>query len=312
MTMGSANHDRILAAAIDWAGAPMAIATVVETWKSAPCPVGTHMLVHADGRFVGSVSGGCVEGDVLERAHMVLAGAPSVLRRYGVADDAAWDVGLPCGGDIQVLVQPVSADGFPPHLFADIMKARSAGSALSVVTDLESGRSALLDDDAGAGFVNIYHPPRRLLIVGAVEIASALAAIAVSQGVDVTLCDPRGRFLTAERFPGIRLDDRWPDDAVKAFAPDSRSAIVTLSHDPKIDDPALAAALASPAAYVAALGSVRSHQARLARLSAAGVSAEQCARIEGPAGVAINAISAPEIALSIAGGMIRAFNQGLR
>ena len=312
MTMGSANHDRILAAAIDWAGAPMAIATVVETWKSAPCPVGTHMLVHADGRFVGSVSGGCVEGDVLERAHMVLAGAPSVLRRYGVADDAAWEVGLPCGGDIQVLVQPVSADGFPAHLFADIIKARSAGAALSVVTDLESGRSALLDDDAGAGFVNIYHPPRRLLIVGAVEIASALAAIAVSQGVDVTLCDPRGRFLTAERFPGIRLDDRWPDDAVKAFAPDSRSAIVTLSHDPKIDDPALAAALASPAAYVAALGSVRSHQARLARLSAAGVSAEQCARIEGPAGVAINAISAPEIALSIAGGMIRAFNQGLR
>ena len=312
MTMGSANHDRILAAAIDWAGAPMAIATVVETWKSAPCPVGTHMLVHADGRFVGSVSGGCVEGDVLERAHMVLAGAPPVLRRYGIADDAAWDVGLPCGGDIQVLVQPVSADGFPAHLFGDIIKARSAGAALSVVTDLESGRSALLDDDAGAGFVNIYHPPRRLLIVGAVEIASALAAIAVSQGVDVTLCDPRGRFLTAERFPGIRLDDRWPDDAVKAFAPDSRSAIVTLSHDPKIDDPALAAALASPAAYVAALGSVRSHQARLARLSAAGVSAEQCARIEGPAGVAINAISAPEIALSIASGMIRAFNQGLR
>ena len=312
MTMGSANHDRILAAAIDWAGVPMAIATVVETWKSAPCPVGTHMLVHADGRFVGSVSGGCVEGDVLERAHMVLAGAPPVLRRYGVADDAAWDVGLPCGGDIQVLVQPVSADGFPAHLFADIMKARSAGAALSVVTDLESGRSALLDDAASAGFVNIDHPPRRLLIVGAVEIASALAAIAVSQGVDVTLCDPRGRFLTAERFPGIRLDDRWPDDAVKAFAPDSRSAIVTLSHDPKIDDPALAAALASPAAYVAALGSVRSHQARLARLSAAGVSAEQCARIEGPAGVAINAISAPEIALSIAGGMIRAFNQGLR
>jgi xanthine dehydrogenase accessory factor len=290
----------------------MAIATVVETWKSAPCPVGTHMLVHADGRFVGSVSGGCVEGDVLERAHMVLAGAPPVLRRYGIADDAAWDVGLPCGGDIQVLVQPVSDDGFPAHLFGDIIKARSAGAALSVVTDLESGRSALLDDDAGAGFVNIYHPPRRLLIVGAVEIASALAAIAVSQGVDVTLCDPRGRFLTAERFPGIRLDDRWPDDAVKAFTPDSRSAIVTLSHDPKIDDPALAAALASPAAYVAALGSVRSHQARLARLSAAGVSAEQCARIEGPAGVAINAISAPEIALSIAGGMIRAFNQGLR
>jgi xanthine dehydrogenase accessory factor len=270
------------------------------------------MLVHADGRFVGSVSGGCVEADVLERAQMVLAGAPAVLRRYGVADNAAWDVGLPCGGDILVLVQPVSADGFAESLFADIVSARGKGATLSVGTDLATGRSAIGQDAAAESFINVYHPPRRLLIVGAVEIAAALSAIAVSQGIDVTLCDPRGRFLTADRFPNVRLDDRWPDEAVKAFAPDSRSAIVTLSHDPKIDDPALIAALASPAAYVAALGSVRSHQARLSRLSAAGVSAEQCARIEGPAGVAINAISAPEIALSIAGGMIRTFNHGLR
>ena len=312
MQTGSANHDRILAAAIEWAGAPMAIATVVETWKSAPCPVGTHMLVHGDGRFVGSVSGGCVEADVLERAHMVLAGAPAILRRYGVADDAAWDVGLPCGGDIQVLVQPVSADGFPAGLFADIVNARGNGATLAVVTNLATGRSMIAQDAAAESFLNVYYPPRRLLIVGAVEIAAALSAIAVSQGIDVTLCDPRGRFLTADRFPGVRLDDRWPDEAVKAFAPDSRSAIVTLSHDPKIDDPALISALDSPAAYVAALGSVRSHQARLSRLSAAGVSADQTARIEGPAGVAINAISAPEIALSIAGGMIRAFNMGLR
>ena len=290
----------------------MAIATVVETWKSAPCPTGTHMLVHADGRFVGSVSGGCVEADVLERAQMVLAGAPAVLRRYGVADDAAWDVGLPCGGDIVVLVQPVSDLGFPESLFTDIFNARGNGATLSVLTDLATGRSIASEDAQADGFVNVYYPPRRLLIVGAVEIAAALSAIAVSQSIDVTLCDPRGRFLTEDRFPGVRLDDRWPDDAVQAFAPDSRSAIVTLSHDPKIDDPALIAALASPAAYVAALGSVRSHQARLSRLSAAGISAEQCARIEGPAGVAINAISAPEIALSIAGGMIRAFNLGLR
>lgn len=312
MKTGSANHDRILAAAHDWADAPMAIATVVETWKSAPCPTGTHMLVHADGRFVGSVSGGCVEADVLERAQMVLAGAPAVLRRYGVADDAAWDVGLPCGGDIVVLVQPVSDLGFPESLFADIVNARGNGAILSVVTDLATGRSVVSDDAQANGFVNIYYPPRRLLIVGAVEVAAALSAIAVSQGIDVTLCDPRGRFLTADRFPNVRLDDRWPDEAVQAFAPDSRSAIVTLSHDPKIDDPALIAALASPAAYVAALGSARSHQARLSRLFAAGVSAQQGARIEGPAGVAINAISTPEIALSIAGGMIRAFNMGLR
>ncbi len=312
MKTGSANHDRILAAAKDWAGAPMAIATVVETWKSAPCPAGTHMLVHGDGRFVGSVSGGCVEADVLERAQMVVSGAPAILRHYGVADDAAWEAGLPCGGDIQVLIQPVSANGFPESLFADISKARVQGNILSVATDLATGQSAVTSDPHLAGFLNSYFPPRRLLIVGAVEIASALAAIAVSQGIDVTLCDPRGHFLTEERFPGVRLDDRWPDDAVKAFAPDSRSAIVTLSHDPKIDDPALIAAVESKAAYVAALGSAQSHQARLARLSAAGVRADKCARIQGPAGVPINAISAPEIALSIAGGMIRAFNEGLR
>ena len=186
MQTGSANHDRILAAAIEWAGAPMAIATVVETWKSAPCPVGTHMLVHADGRFVGSVSGGCVEADVLERAQMVLAGAPAIVRRYGVADDAAWDVGLPCGGDIQVLVQPVSADGFPEGLFADIVNARDNGATLAVLTNLATGRSMIARDAAAEGFVNVYYPPRRLLIVGAVEIAAALSAIAVSQGMDVT------------------------------------------------------------------------------------------------------------------------------
>ena len=309
MQTGSANHDRILASATSWAGAPMALATVIETWRSAPCPVGTHMLVNADGRFVGSVSGGCVEGDVLHVAAGVIAGAPAVLRRYGVADGTAWEVGLPCGGDIQVLIQPVSDAGFAPGLFDRIIDARGKGQTLYIGTDLESGLSRVA---GAAGFVNAYPPPRRLLIIGAVEIAASLAAIAGSQGFAVTLCDPRARFLTAERFPGVALDDRWPDEAVTAFAPDSRSAVVTLSHDPKIDDPALIAALASPAAYIASLGSKASHAARLSRLSAAGVSADSLARIEGPAGVAINAVSAPEIALSIAGGMIRAFNDGLR
>lgn len=312
MKTGSANHDRILASASDWAGAPMALATVIETWRSAPCPVGTHMLVHADGRFVGSVSGGCVEGDVLHISSGIIAGTPPVLRRYGVTDGAAWEVGLPCGGDIQVLVQPVSATGFASELFSKIIEARAVGQTLRIGTDLESGVSELVGEGSYAPFINVYPPPRRLLIVGAVEIAASLAAIANSQGFAVTLCDPRARFLTQERFPGMALDDRWPDEAVNAFAPDSRSAIVTLSHDPKIDDSALIAALASPATYIASLGSKASHAARLSRLSSAGVSADQLARIEGPAGVAINAISTPEIALSIAGGMIRKFNDGLR
>lgn len=312
MKTGAADHHRILASVMAWRGAPMALATVIETWRSAPCPVGTHMLVHEDGRFVGSVSGGCVEGDILQVAAEVIAQNSFAIRRYGVADGSAWEVGLPCGGDIVVLVQNVSPDYFPGKLFGAIIGAQASGNTLLVGTDLENGRSEVIKAEAGGLFVNHYLPPRRLLIVGAVEIASALSDIALSMGIEVTIIDPRARFLTEERFPGVTLDDRWPDEAMAAIQPGKRTAIVTLSHDPKIDDPALTAALASPAAYVAALGSKASHAKRLERLSAAGMSAAQLGRIEGPAGVAINAVSAPEIALSIAAGMVKAFNDGLR
>lgn len=312
MKTGAADHHRILASVQAWRGAPMALATVVETWKSAPCPVGTHMLVHADGRFTGSVSGGCVEGDVLEIARQVIADNGFAVRRYGVADGSAWEVGLPCGGDIVVLVQNVSPDVFPGHLFGAIIDAQTAGEVLRIGTDLDNGSSTIVDEDREGLFINRYLPPRRLIIVGAVEIASTLTNVARAMGIEVVLIDPRARFLTAERFPDTRLDDRWPDDAIRALAPDARTAIVTLSHDPKIDDPALLAALETPAAYIAALGSKSSQIKRKERLIAMGASPDQLARIEGPAGVAINAISAPEIALSVAGGMVRAFNHGLR
>jgi len=297
-----ANNDSVLAAARAWAGAPMALATVVSTWGSAPRPKGSHMLVHADGRFEGSVSGGCVENDILATAAEVIAGAPFALKRYGVADAAAWEVGLPCGGEIEVLVQPVSAAGFDPALFERIEQARAAGTPLDIATDLASGVSA---EGSEGGFVNRYDPPRRLLIVGAVQIAQALAGLARELGIRTVVIDPRARFLTEERFPGVTLDDRWPDEAVAAFAPDRATGVVTLSHDTKIDDPALFAALAAPTGYVAALGSRRSHAARLERLAAAGVSAADLERIEGPAGLDIGAIGPAEIALSIAASMVR-------
>jgi xanthine dehydrogenase accessory factor len=266
------------------------------------------MLIHEDGRFIGSVSGGCVEGDVLETAAAIIAGGPHQLKRYGVADGMAWEVGLPCGGDILILVQPVREGGFAADLFDRIDAAHAAGQSLTLGTDLETGLSA-----RGEGaFTNVYAPARRLLIVGAVEIARALARIARDTGFAVTVIDPRARFLTAERFPGIMLDDRWPDEAIADLHPDDRTAVVTLSHDPKIDDPALCAALAAPTPYVAALGSKSSHAARLVRLKGLGCTDDQLVRIEGPAGVTINAISAPEIALSIAAGIVRTFNHGRR
>ena len=149
MQTGAADHSRILAKVAEWAGAPMALATVIETWRSAPCPVGTHMLVHGDGAFVGSVSGGCVEGDVLHVAAEIIAGAPATVRRYGVADGAAWEVGLPCGGNIAVLVQLVSAAGFAPTLFERIIAANATGETLRVGTDIETGISDVVAQQIG-------------------------------------------------------------------------------------------------------------------------------------------------------------------
>ena len=290
----------------EWRGAPMALATVVSTWGSAPRPRGSHMIVHADGRFEGSISGGCVESDVLQRAAEVIGGRAAHVERYGVDDGDAWEVGLPCGGEMTVLVQPVSEAGFAPALFDRIAAESALGRALTLATDLESG---LTRESAGEGdFLNRYDPPRRLLIVGAVQIAQSLVPLAQAIGVTPVVIDPRGRFLTAERFPGVELDDRWPDDAVAARFPGESTAVVTLSHDIKIDDPALVAALCAPTGYVAALGSRKSHAARLDRLAAMGFGADDLARIDGPAGLDIGAIGAAEIALSITAGMVEGFN----
>ncbi|HEY0315498.1 MAG TPA: XdhC family protein [Sphingomonas sp.] len=284
----------------------MALATVVSTWGSAPRPCGSHMLVHIDGRFEGSVSGGCVEGDVLALAEQVIATEQSICRRYGVSDASAWEVGLPCGGRIEVIVQAVADGGFAPALFDAIALGRDEGRSVRIATDLDTGRSRLASAGQADLFVNRYAPPRRLFIVGAVQIAQGLASIARTLGIRPVIIDPRSRFLTEERFPDIELDDRWPDQAIAARKPDAGSAVVTLSHDPKIDDPALIAALARSTGYIAALGSRRSHAARIERLAAAGVCRADLDRIEGPAGIAIGAIGAAEIALSVAAGMVAA------
>lgn len=303
-----ADNDSVLSAAQTWKGDRMALATVVSTWGSAPRPRGSHMLVHEDGRFEGSVSGGCVEGDILDTAAQVIAGAPFAVKKYGVADASAWEVGLPCGGEISVMVQPVSAEGFDPELFDRIIEARADGQALTVTTDLESGHSDLRPIETGEIFANRYDPPRRLIVVGAVQIAQSLIGLARTLGIETVVVDPRGRFLTDERFPDTVLDDRWPDEAVTAYKPGPSTAVVTLSHDTKIDDPALIAALSTSAGYVGALGSRRSHAARLERLAAAGITPADLERIDGPVGLDIGAIGPAEIALSIAGAMVKAFH----
>lgn len=301
------DNGAVIRKGLEWRGAPLALATVVSTWGSAPRPRGSHMIVHQDGRFEGSISGGCVETDVLQRATEVIAGRAAHVETYGVADGDAWEVGLPCGGEIAVLVQPVGEGGFPSNLFEAIDAASARGRALTLATDLETGMTR---EGSGEGlFLNRYDPPRRLLIVGAVQIAQSLVPLTQAIGVTPVLIDPRGRFLTAERFPGVEMDDRWPDDAIAARFPGESTAMVTLSHDIKIDDPALAAALRAPTGYIAALGSRKSHAARLERLAAMGFGADDLARIDGPAGLDIGAIGAAEIALSITAGMVAGFNR---
>ncbi len=298
--------DRVLTAARDWrtAGHGVALATVIETWGSAPRRVGSHLAVRDDGLFEGSVSGGCVEGDVITEAIDLIGGGTAKRLDYGVADAAAWEVGLACGGKISVFVQPVAEGLFPPALIDRLLAARADGEAVTLATDLASGTT--VEADAG-DFTHGYAPPLRLAVIGAVHIAQALVPIARLIGYAPLVIDPRGLFAKDARFDGIALDDGWPDEALARWRPNAASAVVALSHDPKLDDVALAAALRSKAFYIAALGSRKNHAGRLERLGALGFDAATLARVRGPAGLDIGAANPAEIALSIAAQMTAAW-----
>lgn len=298
----------LLDRAAQWqaAGHALALATVIKTWGSAPRRVGSQLLVRDDGLFEGSVSGGCVEGAVIETALRRIPAGGGELLRFGVSSDQAWEVGLACGGEIEVLVQAVAPGGFDPGLFPAIRAARSRGEAITLATDLGTGHTR---EGADGDFVQRIDPPLRLFLVGAVHIAQALAPLAAGLGHDVRLVDPRGAFAAGPRFSVFEVDSRWPDEALPDWRPDRASAVVTLTHDPKLDDVALAAALRSDCYYIAALGSRKTHAARLDRLAALGFSPQQLARIHGPAGLDIGAANPAEIALSIAAQMVAAWRR---
>lgn len=293
--------DILLATAQEWLakGHGVAVATVIETWGSAPRRRGSHAFIRDDGRFVGSVSGGCVEGDVILQAGELIENGGARRLDYGIADEAAWSVGLPCGGRISVFVQSLDDGHFPPALINRIRAVRAAGQAIAVATDLASGSSSEKADEGNDGFVFTYAPPLRMMIVGAVHVARHLAPMARMVGYAPLIVDPRAGFAHSFGIDGMTVDERWPDEAMAEWRPDKASVVVTLTHDPKIDDPALVAALRSPAFYIAALGSRRTQAARLERLAGQGFDASALARIHGPAGLAIGAVNPPEIALSI-------------
>ncbi|MCW8842114.1 MAG: XdhC family protein [Rhodobacteraceae bacterium] len=293
------------------AGRGAVLATVVETWGSAPRRAGAQMAISGDGEIAGSVSGGCVEGAVAAAAEAALAAGRGRLLQFGVSDGDAFAGGLACGGTIRVLVEPVGAV-LAPEVLAELVAARAARRAVAYVCDAQTGGGVVQFDgfearfrldrsgtEEDGRFVAIHNPPLRMIVVGAVHIAQALVGMARHVGFDPILIDPRSAFGNAARFPGERIVEEWPDAALEAVGIDARTALVTLTHDPKLDDPALAVGMRSRAFYIGALGSTRTHAKRVARLEAAGFSQDEIARIRGPVGLDIGAANPGEIAVSI-------------
>lgn len=307
--------DNIPEIALDWhrSGQGAALATVIQTWGSAPRPAGSQLVISGSGEIMGSVSGGCVEGAVVVEALEALEdGQPRVLE-FGVSDEDAFAVGLACGGEIKVMVEPVGTV-VSDELLQGLCDARAARQPVAYVVDLESGarklttgedaelRERFLSDKSGVEgqtFIAIHNPPLRMAIVGAVHIAQPLVQMANLAGYDTILIDPRAAFGSASRFEGQDIVDDWPDEALRKYGLDRRTAVVTLSHDPKIDDPALITAIKSDAFYVGALGSTRTHAKRVTRLAEAGFTEKESARIHAPVGLNIAAKSPAEIAVSI-------------
>jgi len=310
-------------------GEKIALATVVATRKSAPRPVGSKLAISGSGDMAGSVSGGCVESEVYGVACNVLEGAKPELLSYGISDDLAFTVGLPCGGEIDVFVETVPnalidrligvvereeravlftvVAGEP--LGAELLVAEGGdrlGDGPEELVDqveelLRGGRNTLLDLNGGTKvFAEVFGPPPRLFVYGAVDTGEALCKAAKLIGWKTILADARGKFATPERIPSAdELIVGWPEEALARVQPDYQTAVVVLTHDDKFDVPAIKGALESGAFYVGALGSRRNQQRRRERLLEAGVGEAELERISGPAGLDIGAESPAETALSI-------------
>lgn len=308
-------------------GDRMALATVVAVRRSAPRPPGAKMAINDRGDVAGSVSGGCVEGAVVEVADQVLKGSPPQLLHFGIADADAWEVGLPCGGEIDVWVEsyesrPLEDAARSGGRLAEATLLEGAQPGAKLVIDPDGRRQGTLgapelDDEAarlagellwteaserhGALFVDVVAPPPRLILFGAVDVTAAVCRLARAAGWRPYVVDPRARFATPERFPEAEeVIAAWPEEAFARLGGiDRATSIAVLTHDPKLDDAALRLALRSPARFVGAMGSRRAQQSRRERLIEAGLSEDELSRLAAPLGLDLGAIDREETALSI-------------
>jgi xanthine dehydrogenase accessory factor len=285
------------------AGEEIAVATVVDTWGSSPRPLGSKMIVTRSGKMAGSVSNGCIEGAVFEEAQKVLKSGQSKIAAFGVADDVAFEVGLACGGHIEVFVQPLNA------VHRDLMAKLSRNEPATLRTNLVTGATELTPGAAsttelahrdGDWFVEPFRRPAHLVIIGAIHIAIPLHRLAKVMGYRVTVIDARAKFATDERFPEAdELIVAWPDEAMAKLVVDNATYVVVLTHDPKFDLPALRSVLAGDAGYIGAIGSRKTNQNRFDALRKEGFTEEQLARVHGPIGLDLGSRGAEETALGI-------------
>lgn len=311
MTINSTDAE-VLGTTLAWLeeGQQVALVTVVETWGSAPRPVGSLLAVREDGRFCGSVSGGCIEEHLVARIDQEFPALP-YLTAYGVSADEARRFGLPCGGNLRLVVEPVRDAAGIAKVVAEIGQRRRAVRSL----DLGSGAATVTPAGGDAQFsfdgkllVNVHGPRWRLILVGAGHLARYLAQMGQMLDFGVFVTDPREEYRAQWDLDGAKLLDGMPDDAIRELGVDTYTAIVTTAHEPKVDDMALLEALKSEAFYIGALGSKKTNASRRVRLAMFDLTTEQIARLHAPAGIPIGSHTPPEIALSMIAEVIAARN----
>lgn len=304
----------VLKCSVRWQqeGHAVLLVTVVRTWGSSPRPEGAMLAVRDDGLVVGSVSGGCIEDDIIDRVRRegIKANRPEAIK-YGISAEEAHRFGLPCGGTIELVAEPLSkASGI-----ADLLEFVESGRLVARTLDMATGAATLGHAEAtdgltfdGKTLLTIHGPRYRMLVIGAGQLSKYLCQIAVGLGFQVTVCDPREEYTETWDIPGVTMVRTMPDDTVMDMKMDERCAVIALTHDPKLDDLALMEALRTPAFYVGALGSRRNNQARRERLKEFDLTELELARLHGPVGIYIGSRTPPEIAISILAEVIAAKN----
>jgi len=296
---------QVIRTAHEWvaSGRRVVLATVIRTWGSAPRPIGALSAIRDDGMVVGSVSGGCVEDDMIARVKAgTLAAETPTTTKYGVSAEEAQRFGLPCGGTLELVLEPLTVASGLDDLLSRIERHELVLRRLDMKTGRATIGPAQWQDQLafdGTSLTTVYGPRWRLLIIGASQLSVYLAQMAQALDYQVTVCDPRSEYTDLWSVPGADLKRGMPDDVVTAMNLDGHSAVVTLTHDPKLDDMALLEALKSPAFYIGAIGSKKNNDARRQRLAEFDLSQAEIARLHGPVGLKIGSKTPPEIAVAI-------------